>query len=68
MDVFNTSLLSSLASKVHVEMTQNATARLEECYFLSWIFASDRVLGFAGVLGFLFILIDIHVSPCPGLS
>lgn len=59
----NTSLCSSPAPRVHVAMTQNATACLEECCFLSWNSASDRALAFAEVLGFLSVLTDALVSP-----
>lgn len=45
-----------LLSKVHVEMTQKETACVGECCFLSSNLAPDRVLGFAGILAFLFIL------------
>lgn len=63
MYAFNTSLSSSPTSKEQVEMTPNAIACLEECYFLNQNMASDRALDFAWVWGFLCILVDILVPP-----
>lgn len=50
----NMPLYSSLNFKEHVEMTQNAIACLEECYFLNHNLASNRALDFAWIFFFLF--------------